>query len=197
MSNLIVGGRRTRALTVAVALGVGLVAYGDNTVLQDSGTSPTNRPVFAFLSVSDSFEFPFIEEVNEDLRALAPFLGSRMIRLKIGTFLAGPSIRTTRFVSDGPVEFDPGLVPPEPGTEDPANFIGNHATMVGCFKTLAPDSTIHMMTPYQQGISTQVQHAFFNASPFFEGGLSPFPSTVEVALFIYDRQGDAGATINE
>jgi hypothetical protein len=43
-----------------------------------------------------------------------------------------------------------------------------------------------------------VQQAYFNASPFFDGGgLSQFPSTVEVALFIFDNQGLAGASINE
>jgi hypothetical protein len=70
--------------------------------------------------------------------------------------------------------------------------------MVGSFKTLAPDSTIHLMTPYPQPISPQVQQAYYNASVFFDDGrLSPFPSTVEAALFIYDNQGVAGATINE
>jgi hypothetical protein len=187
-----------RTLSVVVALGLCLAAQGDDVLAQDTGGTSNNRPVYAFLSVADTFDLPFIEEVNEDLRGAAPFLGSRMIRLKIGTFIAGPSIRTTRFFSTGPAEFDPFLVPPEPGTEDPADFVGNHATIVGSFKTLAPDSTIHLMTPYTQGISAAVQKAFFNASAFIEGStLSPFPSTVEVALFIYDNQGDAGAPIND
>lgn len=197
MSNLFVGGRRTRALTVAVAMGVSLVAYGDNSLVQDSGTSTNDRPVYAFVSVADTFVLPTIDTINHQLRRNASDLGSKMICLKVGTFLAGPDIETTRYASDGAVSFDPFLVPPEPGTEDPANFVGNHVTIVGSFKTLEPDSSIHLMTPYSNLISPHVQQAYFNASPFFEGALSPFPSTVEVALFIYDNQGAAGASINE
>jgi len=193
-------GRRTRALSVAVALGLCIVAYGDNSVVQDTTPPPStnNRPVYALLSVADTFDLPTIDEVNEDVRGAASTLGSKLICLKIGTFIAGTSIRTTRFLSDGPVSFDPNLVPPEPGTEDPANFVGNHVTMVGSFKTLAPDNAIHLMTPYADPISASVQQAYFNASAFIEGStLSPFPSTVEFALFIYDHQGAAGASMNQ
>ena len=193
-------GPRTRALAVAVTMGLCLVAYGDDTTDPNNGFGPTDRPVFAFISVTDTFDLPNIDVIDDELRDNAANLGSQMIRLKIGTFRAGTSIRTTRFLSDGPVLFDTTFLPPDPETGGPANFDGNHVTMVGSFKTLAPDSTIHLMTPYTNLISASVQKAYFNASVFFDdlrAGLGTYPSTVEVALFIFDHQGDAGASIND
>jgi len=189
-------GRRSRILSVAVTLGLSLVAFGDNSILQDTvPPSTNNRPVYALLSVSDTFDLPTLGEVDEDLRGAASTMGSRLICLKIGTFIAGTTIQRSRFLSDGPVSFDPALVPPEPGSEGPADFVGNHVTMAGSFKTLAPDNAIHMMTPYSDPISASVQQAYFNASAFIQGStLSPFPTTVEFALFIYDHQGAAGAS---
>src|SRR5262245_21837196 len=199
MQDLLLSSRRTRALTVAVALGLCLVAYGDNAVQPGSAFETNDRPCYAFISVSDTFVLPTLKEVDQKLRRSASTLGSKMIRLKVGTFLAGPTIETTRFESDGPVFFDPLLVPPEPGTNgEPADFQGNHVTIVGSFKRLEPDSTVHLMTPYPQPISAKVQQAYYNASPLFDiGGLSEFPTTVQVALFIYDNQGTAGASIND
>ena len=198
MPDQVKGGLRTRALTVAVALGLCLVAYGDNVTDVNNGYGPNDRPVYAFISATDTFILPFVDVNDRRLRTRAPSLGSPMICLKIGTFIAGDSIETTRFVSAEPATFDPDEVPNEPGPGSvPAEYVGHPLTMVGSFKTLAPDSAIHLMTPYPQPISPQVQKAFFNASVFLEtGALSPFPSTVEVALFIYDNQGDAGASIN-
>src|SRR4026209_1703181 len=52
-------GRRSRILSVAVALGLSLVAFGDNSILQDTvPPSTNNRPVYALLSVSDTFDLP-------------------------------------------------------------------------------------------------------------------------------------------
>ena len=190
-------GRPMRALTVAVALGLCLFAYGQDVGDPNNGYGPNNRPVYAFVSLDDTFNLPVLGEVDQDLRDAAASMGSQMIRLKIGTFLAGPSIRTTRFRSDGLVTFDPNDVPPDTNG-NPPDFEGNHLTIVGSFKTLAPDLNIHLMTPYPQPISASVQQAYFNASVFFDNGaLSRFPTTVEVALFIFDNQGSAGASIDD
>ena len=192
-------GRPMRALTVAVALGLCLAAYGDDVFDPNNGYGPTDRPVFAFISATPIFELPIIGEVDERLRKRADSLGSPMICLNIGTFVAGDSIETTRFESPGVATFDPDEVPVPNSVKDvPAEFVGNQLTMVGGFKTLEPDSTIHLMTPYPQPISPNVQKAYFNASVFFENGvLGTFPTTVKVALFIFDNQGDAGASIND
>jgi hypothetical protein len=200
MSNHLTLGRLTRALAVAVALGSCLVAYGDNVVVDETnGYGPNDRPVFAFISATPVFDLPILGEVDRRLRNQASSLGSPVLCLNIGTFVAGDSIETTRFVTAGSATFDTDEVPTEnaPGGKVPVEFVGNPLTMVGSFKTLAPDSAIHLMTAYPDPISPQVQEAYFNASVFLEtGGLSAFPTTVELALFIFDNQGGAGASIN-
>jgi len=79
----------------------------------------------------------------------------------------------------------------------PPNFDGHQFTILGSFRTLDPDDTIHMMTPYPGVISRQVQTAFFNASAFFDDleALPRYPTTVQMALFVYDHQSEAGASL--
>src|SRR5688572_3969002 len=115
MTGLLEVRRAVRAVTLTLALGLCVVAWGDDS--PGVFLTANDGPVYAFISVSDTFELPEIDEINEDIRAIAPLLGSRMICLKVGSFLAGTSIRTTRYISDGPILFDPLAVPPEPGTE--------------------------------------------------------------------------------
>src|SRR5262245_58494885 len=110
MPNLLRLGRRS--LSIAGALVLCLVAYGQEGGDPNNGFGPNNRPVYAFLSVADTFSLPFIDKVDRQLRVKAATLGSKMIRLKIGTFVGGDQIETTRFLSDGPVLFDPLSVPP-------------------------------------------------------------------------------------
>src|SRR5262245_49882134 len=188
-----------RMFTFSAALGFCLFAHGQNGTDPNNGYGPNDRPVFAFISATPVFDLPILGAVDQRLRNRAANLGSPMICLNIGTFVAGDSIESTRFESPGVATFDPDEVPVAHNVKDvPAEFVGNHLTMVGGFKTLAPDSAIHLMTPYPQPISPQVQQAYFNASVFFENGvLGAFPTTVEVALFIFDNQGGAGATIND
>ena len=198
MSNLPVSGRLTPALAVAAVLGFCLGANAQTTD-PNNGYGPHDRPCYAFISVPDTFALPEITKVDGRLRNKASTLGSKVILLKIGTFFAGDTVETTRFLSDGTAFFDPLAVPVEPGTVlTPADFEDNHVTMVGSFRTIGPDALVHLMTPYALPISRAVQEAYFNASVFFENGqLSPFPSTVEVALFIFDNQGTAGAAFND
>jgi hypothetical protein len=186
--------RRSRALPAALALGSGFVAYGADD--PNNGWGPNNRPVYAFVSVTDAFSLPSIGTVDQNLRNNAQYLGSPVVRLKMGSFAAGSTVETTRYLSDGVVHFDPNSVPPDPITGGTADFDGNQVTIVGSFKTLSPSNQIHLMTPYEGSIDSTVQTAYFNASVYFEQGLSPFANTVQTALFIYDHQRGAGATMN-
>ncbi|MHC4932791.1 MAG: hypothetical protein ACYTGV_11445, partial [Planctomycetota bacterium] len=75
--------------------------------------------------------------------------------------------------------------------------------IIGAFKSTDPlDPTpFHLMTSTENLIGSAAQEAIFNASPFIEPALGvdlpQFPTTVELALFIYNNQGDAGADIND
>jgi hypothetical protein len=54
-----------------------------------------------------------------------------------------------------------------------------------------------MVTPDPDPILPAVQEAFFRASALFDQIPSPYPTTVELACFIYENQGDAGADVND
>lgn len=169
------------AVSVAGALYLGGTASADG---------DNDRPAFIIVSVSSEFDL----DPNPD----ALPVGSPVVIARIGTYIAGDSIKTTRFDGRGQFEIDLLNLPPDPATGLPPNFNDHQFTIVGSFKTLDPDATIHMMTPYPDAIPAHVQEAFFNASPFLEDYLAgnPFPTTVEVAQFIVDN-GDTEATLPE
>src|SRR5262245_25283414 len=189
------------ALILAATFCTGGSALAGHKVITDpdNGMGPNNRPAFLIVSVAETFDLPVIDRLSGAVRANAEDLGSPVVLVNIGTYFAGDSIETTRFKGLSPIAIDLDAVPPDPDTGLPPNFDGHQFTIVGSFRTLAPDDTVHMMTPYPGIIAPQVQQAFFNASAFFgdEGALSPFPSTVELALFVYDHQLGAGAGFNE
>jgi hypothetical protein len=199
------GRRGTSVLFAALGLAVLVfpgVATGDHAPVLDpnNGYGDNNRPAHVFVSVTDEFGIPDVSGLTDKrLRATADQLGTPVVRANLGTYVAGPNIELTRFLTAGTVELDLSTVPDDPDTGDAPDFDDNQATIVGSFKTLAPDSAIHMMTPYPGEIVARVQEAWFNASPFLDdaGALPPFPTTVEIALFVYDHQGDAGATVQE
>src|SRR5688572_13494702 len=129
MPNLLTSGRRTRALIVAAVMGLCVVSYGQDSTDPNNGYGPTDRPVFAFISAEATFDLPILGVVDRHLRTRAASLGSPMICLKIGTFVAGDTIETTRFESTGPATFDPDEAPSEPGPgELHPEYVGNHLT---------------------------------------------------------------------
>ncbi len=136
-----------------------------------------DRPAFIIVSVSPEFD-------------LDPEGGSQVVIARIGTYVAGDSIKSTRFDGRGQFEIDLANLGGNP------DFDENQFTILGSFKTLDPDATIHMMTPYPDTIPAHVQEAFFNASPSLEDFLTevPFPSTVQLAQFVVDNQGDTTTT---
>lgn len=184
---------RACALILAAAFCIGGSAVADDVPPPDpnNGFGPNNRPAFLFVSVSGTFATPVIDVASEDVRATAGSLGTPVVMVNIGTYVAGPSIRTTRFQGLSPISIDLG--------EDPPDFDGHEFTIVGSFKTLLPDNRVHMMTPYPGVIPTQVQQAVFNASAFLgdPDALPTFPTTTQVALFVYDHQLGAGAELAE
>jgi hypothetical protein len=190
---------------IAASLVSGGLCFGGRAIASDSenfdpdnGYGPNDRPAFLFVSIAPTFVVPDLSDLSEEsIRAEAPQLGSQMVRVNVGDYVAGPSIDTTRFTGLTPLTIDLSGLPPEPGTEQPVNFDGHEFTILGSFRTLDPDDTIHMMTPYPGPIAPNVQQAFFNASVFFDDpeALPKYPTTVEMALFVYDHQGEAGAAI--
>ncbi len=164
---------------LAASLVFGSLCFGGMAIADDveippdpnNGFGPNNRPAFLLVSIPQTFDVPDLSDFSEEtLRAQADTLGSQV---------------------------DLTDAPPDPGTDLPPTFDGHQFTIVGSFRTLLPDFTIHMMTPYPGVIAPQVQQAFFNASVFFDddGALPKYPTTVQMALFVYDHQADAGASI--
>jgi hypothetical protein len=190
---------------MAASLVFGSLCFGATAVADDvqpfdpnNGFGPNDRPAFLLVSVSQTFDVPNLSDFSEEtLRAQADTLGSQVVRVTLGNYVAGGGIKTTRFAGLGQVSIDLSDVPPDPGTALPPNFDGHQYTIVGSFRTQDPDDTIHMMTPYPGVISPQVQQAFFNASAFFDDpeALPKYPTTVQMALFVYDHQSEAGASI--
>jgi hypothetical protein len=190
-----------------VGIGSGRAVLADE---EDFG--PNNRPAFLLVSIADTFDVPTIplleggsedvQSVRDAIAAGAAEAGSPLVRVTIGTYVAGENFKTTRFSGLSPITIDLGDAPPDPLTGEPSDYDGNQFTILGSFKTLDPDDTIHMMTPYSGGVTSAGELAFFNASPFFddldlEDALPPFPTTLQVALFVYDHKGDAEATLQE
>jgi hypothetical protein len=194
-----------------VSLFVVGIGSGRAVLASEEDFGPNNRPAFLLVSIADTFDLPavpLLENGSEDVQSVrdaiaagATEAGSPLVRVTVGTYVAGPNFKTTRFSGLSPITIDLGPAPPDPATGQPASYDGHQFTILGSFKTLDPDATIHMMTPYPGGVTSAAEVAFFNASAFvddLEGGLSLFPTTLEAALFVYDHQGaDTGATLQE
>jgi len=110
--------------------------------------------------------------------------GSGTYMVKIGTYVAGDEIGTTRFVPSDPADI---VLPGNLTFED---LDGYPLTILGAFDTFSRE-TIHLVTPEpgeeEDPIPPAVQEAFFLAAPALEQWPEfPEPSTVEIAQFIYD-----------
>jgi hypothetical protein len=188
---------------IAASVVFGALCFGGSAAASEdpnNGFGPNDRPTFLFVSISQGFDVPPVgEEPTPELRTSAGLLGSKVVRVNLGTYAAGGAIATTRFDGLGPISIDLSDVPPDPGTELPPNFDQHQFTVLGSFRTLDPDDVIHMMTPYPGVIAPQVQTAFFNASAFFDDpeALPKYPTTVQMALFVYDHQLGAGAGLQD
>jgi len=170
----------------AALLGLGALCVGGTAMADDVLPDPNNRPAFLIVSAEPEFEIPSDEDI------LLGDEGSPVVLVNIGTYLAGENLKGTRFEGLSPVIIDLVGVP----LDADGSFDGHQFTILGSFKTLDPDAQVHMMTPYPGGVVDAAELAFFNASPYF-GDLARFPTTVSMAQFVYDNQGDAGATLQE
>ena len=195
--------RASRPLFVAGAFLAAtlLVARADDVISDpNNGYGGNNRPAHVFISVSDAFSVPDLSDYSEEaIRDSASSLGTPVVRAKLGTYVAGPNIKMTRYVTDGTIDIDLDGLPDDPETQLPPDFDDNQVTIVGSFKTIGPSGAIHLMTPYPGAIESRVQRAWFNASVFLDDAdaLPQFATTVQVALFVYDNQGAAGASVQE
>ncbi|MHC5012314.1 MAG: hypothetical protein ACYTG6_15445, partial [Planctomycetota bacterium] len=163
----------------------------------DGGFGPNDRPVYLIISLTDDFDLPVVERVNGSMRNSCDEMGSQTIVVPIGTYVAGQDIGDTRYEGDDLTTIDLNNLPPDPATGlplDPETLDMNQTTIVGSFCTFGGE--VHLVTPDPAPILPPVQEAFFNASPFF-GELSEYPTTVEIAYFIYERQGSAGAEFQD
>jgi len=125
-----------------------------------------------------------------------PPQGSDVLLVRIGTFVAGDKVGDTRYVSD---------VMPPPAMEDDNDALDQHQfTILGGVDTSGPN-TVHLMSPVPGTVPLAVEKAFFNAS---NAVISPGPppvigfdalpdiaTTMEIGQFIFEHQGNAGATL--
>ena len=166
------------------------------TTVPDGGYGPNNRPVFFVVSLTDEFYMPYINKVNGGVMNSADEMGTQLMLVQVGEYVAGNDIGDTRFEGEGLTSIDLTVLPIDPETGMPIEgetLNGNDVTVLGSFCTYAEE--IHMVTPDPAPILAPVQEAFFRASALF-GDLPPVLTTVELACFIHENQGDAGADVN-
>ena len=166
-------------------------------VVPDNGYGPNNRPVYFVVSLTDTFDTPYINKVNGGVINQADVMGSQVLLVPVGQYVAGNEIGDTRYEGGDLNSIDlTGLPHPETGEPmDPEELNGNQVTILGSFCTFQEE--IHMVTPDPGPILPEVQAAFFRASALFDQIESEYPTTVELACFIHENQGDAGADIND
>ena len=163
----------------------------------DGGFGPNNRPVFFVISLTDDFFMPYINKVNGKVMNQADEMGTQLMIVPVGEYVAGYDIGDTRFIGDSLTAIDLDLLPPDPETGLPMDreeLNQNQVTVLGSFCTFTEE--IHMVTPDPNPIVPPVQEAFFRASALF-GDLPPVLTTVELACFIHENQGNANADVNE
>jgi hypothetical protein len=149
-------------LPVAVALCVMPAAQAQN------GDDAVGGPVFLILSLEEAFD---TADASED--------GSGTVFVEIGKLIANQAIYDTRFeTSDVSVKLPKNI---QWKKLDEFPF-----TVLGSFK--APKASVHLTSSHDGDVPQKVQEAFFLVSPeLTEEFESQFPTTVEIAQFIYDR----------
>jgi len=146
---------------------------------QAGSETPINGPVFLILSLEEDFDTP--ADMTEKKAK-----GSATVVVEIGDFIAGLDIFNTRFEAKKSVKIKlPNKI------KSFAKLNGYAFTILGAFD--APDASVHLVSPYDEEdpnatpIPAGVEEAFFIASPFLtDEFVSQFPTTVEIAQFIYD-----------
>jgi hypothetical protein len=201
MNQLVFGRRYAITLAIAaLAVLLGLPTSADAgrppTTVPDNGYGPNNRPVFFVVSLTDTFDTPVIDKVTGGVINRADEMGSQLMVVPVGEYIAGNDIGETRYDGGGLSSIDLSNIPdPETGLPmDPEQLNQNQVTVLGSFCTFTGD--VHMVTPDPSPIPAAVQEAFFRASAIFDQ-LPMFPTTVEFACFIHENQGEAGADIND
>ena len=151
----------------------------------NGGFGPNNRPVYLVLSLDDEFDTTGCVCDCEVCQC-----GSDTVIINIGTFLAGFKVPDTRFALK---EFAAGIL-------EGLNLElldGHEITIIGAFDTFSPNS-VHLASPTEEDIPLKVQEAFFLASPFLTEDIeSQFPTTVEIAQFIFDAATGLDPTLLE
>ena len=160
-----------------------------------------NGLVFLVLSLESTFDLPTLDDCDCDdcdcdeecyyecdcyYCDCDEETGSETIIIEIGKFIAGKEIPDTRF--ELKAFLDEINLPAE--FESLADLHEFEFTIIGSFDTKSPN-TVHMVTPDEgdpeEPIPLKVQEAFFLASPSLTEDIdSSFPTTVEIAQFIFD-----------
>jgi len=191
-----------RALLPVLALGLLLLfavpadAGKPPTSVPDGGYGPNNRPVFFIISLTDFFDTPVIDKMNGGMMNQADQMGSPIMIVPVGEYVAGMDIEDTRYEGADLSSIDLSNLPPDPEGMPilPEDLDMNQVTVVGSFCTFTEQ--IHMVTPDAGPIAPPAQEAFFRASAILDQ-LGTFSTTVELASFVYENQGEAGANIND
>lgn len=120
--------------------------------------------------------------------------GATTLFVQIGSLEAGDTIYNTRYKKKSDVSIK------LPGKYKWSQLNGNAFTVIGSFN--APTESVHLITPEESPesdpIPRKVQEAFFAASPELTAELEDaFPTTMEIAQFIYDEARRIGAETDE
>ncbi len=194
-------------LAVLLCLPTAAVAGDPPGTVPDGGFGPNNRPVYFVVSLADEFDTPYISKGQTDENSLTNVtsattgeyeMGSQLMIIPVGQYIAGNEIGDSRYEGADLSSIDLTDLPIDPHTGlpmDPELLDGNPATVLGSFCTFQGE--IHVVSPDPAPIPAAVQEAFFRASAIFDQIESQYPTTVELACFIYENQGDAGADVNE
>ena len=170
-------------------------------------------PVYLILSLEEEFDTPVLGGGGGPSLTTSttqpPPQGSKTIIIEIGTYIAGSDIGGARF---DPTEDLGDIVLPcdcedcdcdysedcdEEGCDcedcdclELEDLDGYQITILGAFDTFPSEDTVHLVAPDpgdpEAPMSRKVQEAFFLASPDLDLMEPQFPTTVEIAQFIFD-----------
>jgi len=182
--------RRTPSVTgilvgLCAVLGLCLAPGGADASPGDGPYGPYDRPVFLVISLTDDFQTP----------ATGNEIGSPTYILEVGTYVAGPGLADTRYVGLDLDMIDLSQLPFPPEDLDE-----NQVTVLGSVRTYG--GSIHLFSPDPFPIPRSVQEAFFCASTLLgpaltNGQLPQFPTTLDLATFVFENQGPADATLDD
>jgi hypothetical protein len=177
------------ALLAAAVIAWAAPVRAQGEVDPNNGFGPNDRPAFLIISLTDDFDRPTLPG-PEDETPTPP--GSPTLIVNLGTIVAGADVFRSRFETNTVDLAD--LVGALPDEIAFADLAGNEVTILGSFNTTGPEPAIHLVTPLPGVIPENVQEAFFHASPFFDElmqfGENPFPTTVEIAQFVVDKNAE-------